>query len=81
MCGEPGDEIDHINGSSSDAANLQLLCDTCHNKKTVANFKPIAKDSHPEEWAKAERLWFRASAQKPVLICDSDSWDSDWKSW
>lgn len=33
-CGKPGDEIDHINGSSSNPKNLQLLCRKCHQGKT-----------------------------------------------
>jgi hypothetical protein len=72
VCGKPGEEIDHISGNSSDPTNLQLLCDPCHNKKTVSTFRYITKDSHPEEWAKAQWLKRRASAKLPMLICDSD---------
>ena len=75
-CGRPGEEIDHISGSSSDPGNLQLLCDTCHNKKTVASFKRITKESHPEEWAKAQWLRKRAAAPEPLLLCDSANWDN-----
>lgn len=37
QCGKPGTEIDHIAGSSSDLANLQLLCKDCHRAKTRRN--------------------------------------------
>lgn len=73
-CGGPGDEIDHIHGSSSDPINLQLLCDACHNKKTVAALKRITKDSHPAEWAAAKWLRQRATAPSPLLPCDSENW-------
>jgi hypothetical protein len=33
-CGAPGSDIDHIDGSSADPENLQLLCRECHNAKT-----------------------------------------------
>lgn len=29
-CSSPGAEIDHIDGDSSDPANLRLLCHTCY---------------------------------------------------
>jgi hypothetical protein len=78
-CGQPGKDIDHISGSSGDPANLQLLCKSCHNKKTVAQFRKITKDSHPEEWAKAQRLKFRAAAKEPMQLCDSRMWNDLWK--
>src|SRR5262249_29900336 len=34
-CGNPGDQIDHISGSSNELENLQLLCRKCHNQKTT----------------------------------------------
>jgi 5-methylcytosine-specific restriction endonuclease McrA len=43
-CGKPGDQIDHIDGSSNDPINLQLLCDPCHRKKTTANFQPASAE-------------------------------------
>lgn len=74
-CGQPGEEIDHISGNSSDPANLQLLCNSCHNKKTVSSFRRITEASHPEEWARWQWLRFRVEAKDPVLICDSDKWN------
>lgn len=34
MCGQPGVEIDHIDGDAGNPANLQLLCRPCHGDKT-----------------------------------------------
>jgi 5-methylcytosine-specific restriction endonuclease McrA len=74
LCGKPGTEIDHISGSSSDPENLQLLCDSCHNNKTVASFVRLTKDSHPEAWEKAQLLKRRAAARLPLQLCDSEDW-------
>lgn len=74
-CGEPAAEIDHIRGSSSALTNLQLLCDRCHNEKTVATFIRITEESHPEAWAKAESLRRRATALQPLQLCDADDWE------
>jgi hypothetical protein len=79
ICGGPGNEIDHISGSSNDPANLRVLCDDCHNKKTVAGFRKITKESDPEEWAKWKGLEKRALAPKPLLLCDDELWESIWK--
>lgn len=39
-CGEPGTEVDHIinlkSGGTNALENLQLLCRSCHNRKTQA---------------------------------------------
>ena len=79
ICGGPGDDIDHISGSSNAPANLQYLCKACHNMKTVAAFRRITKESHPEKWAKSQGLKKRAAAAEPLLLCDSESWRSIWK--
>lgn len=74
ICGQPGTEIDHISGNSNDPSNLQLLCDSCHNKKTIAGFVRITKESHPEAWEKAQSLRKRATAKEPLQVCDSREW-------
>lgn len=79
MCGRPGEEIDHIDGSSNDEGNLQLLCNRCHVEKTVATLVHITKESHPEAWEHAERLRRRAEASAPVQFCDSPEWEKDWR--
>ncbi len=40
-CGQPGTDIDHIDGSSNELKNLQLLCKLCHNEKTKSKFVPL----------------------------------------
>jgi 5-methylcytosine-specific restriction endonuclease McrA len=79
QCGEPGTVIDHILGDSNDPSNLQLLCTSCHDDKTVANFIPITegwKLSHPEKWRRRQWLRWRANQPTPVQLCDdSERWD------
>lgn len=74
VCGAPGAEIDHIRGSGGDTANLQLLCDSCHNKKTVAAFSRITEESHPEVWQRALYLRRRIESVKPLQLSDADEW-------
>lgn len=78
-CGEPGSQIDHILGSSSDLSNLQLLCPKCHNEKTTAGFITITPASHPKEWAKRKLLLARVRAQKTTRLCDSSDWVNLWR--
>jgi 5-methylcytosine-specific restriction endonuclease McrA len=77
-CGKPANEIDHIAGSSSDASNLQLLCDSCHNAKTRRAFVPAT----PAQSAWAKELWdTRIFVDPPVRLCDDDlNWNSAWRT-
>ena len=75
-CGGRGKDVHHIHGSSNHPANLQLLCKTCHNKKTLAKLTSMTEESDPEKWVKWCGLWKRVLAAKPLLLCDSESWDS-----
>lgn len=79
-CGNPGDQIDHISGSSNDLKNLQLLCRDCHNQKTTADFVQITPETHPEEWAKVEALYHRIEITEPLRLCDSEVWENSWRS-
>jgi 5-methylcytosine-specific restriction endonuclease McrA len=79
-CGADGDAIDHIQGSSNDLLNLQLLCFKCHNEKTKAGFTPISPQSHPVQWAKREILISRVRSIDPIRICDHPGWDKLWQS-
>lgn len=74
VCGRPGTEIDHKHGSSNDLENLQLLCDSCHNEKTISTFVRITKESHPEAWDKMQALHRRARAPRPIQLCDAEVW-------
>ncbi|MCI0558417.1 MAG: HNH endonuclease [Nitrososphaera sp.] len=78
-CGKPGNQIDHIHGSSSDLDNLQLLCEWCHNKKTTTGFVKISAETHPEEWVKREALLARIHAARPIRLCDSMEWEQLWQ--
>jgi len=77
-CKQPGKEIDHINGSSPDPSNLQLLCRTCHEDKT---YRDLAKLETDEEIAIAKAIEQRALAEHPVRLCDDAyMWDKVWRS-
>ncbi len=79
ICGQPGDEIDHIGGGSNDPKNLQLLCDECHNRKTRASMVTLTNESHPEAWENAQRLKQRANSRQPIQFCDSLEWGGAWR--
>ena len=75
-CGAPGDEIDHINGSSDSPDNLQLLCRSCHKAKTDLSLRPASDESvrlvhHP--------LWERIRADEPHQPSDASGWA--WRQW
>ncbi|MGH7452359.1 MAG: HNH endonuclease [bacterium] len=83
-CGQPGDQIDHIRGSSNSLENLQLLCRFCHNLKTKASMVTITPDS--PQWekcnAKKNALMKRIDAKKTKRACDDDeAWPSAWRSY
>lgn len=68
-CGEPADEIDHIDGSLSDPGNLQLLCDRCHNEKTRSVMVPATE----EQTAWGTELWAtRVMVEVPVRLGDDE---------
>jgi hypothetical protein len=73
-CGQPGTEIDHIHSSSNELDNLQLLCGTCHNKKTKARFVEITPEDerYAEIDAKRESLRSRIEASEPQRPCDDE---------
>jgi 5-methylcytosine-specific restriction endonuclease McrA len=72
ICGKPGDQIDHVAGSSNDPSNLQLLCDPCHRTKTMTNFAPAG----PKAVAFAHKLRTdRVEPTNPSRPCDDEvSW-------
>ena len=71
-CGAPGDEVDHIKGSSSDSTNLQLLCHECHLEKTHDAMSPA-----PEVLIEgvSRPILRRARNEIPNQPCDSSDWD------
>jgi 5-methylcytosine-specific restriction endonuclease McrA len=77
LCGAPGEEIDHLDGSSPDLNNLRLLCKVCHRKVTEENLVPATA----EEAAEAQALWARVRAVRPRRLCDDEQrWPSGWRT-
>lgn len=76
-CGKPGDEIDHINGSSPDLDNLQLLCGECHRAKTAENMAPASET----ETALIRGLFdLRVAPAEPQLLADDEAaWQHVWR--
>lgn len=72
VCGGVGTEIDHIDGSSNELENLQLLCHDCHVEKTKSRLRVILPmDQRYSEYAKkAAELKRRFEARKPLRLCD-----------
>lgn len=68
-CGEPANQVDHMDGSDNSAGNLQLLCDDCHRAKTYGSLRPA-----PEEESLLLRMvWLvRISPEQPALRCDDE---------
>lgn len=77
MCGGPADQIDHINGSSSDLGNLQLLCGECHHEKTAANFVPASTEMKK---IVLELFLTRVYPENPTRLADDEkSWEGQWR--
>lgn len=71
-CGGPGEEIDHIDGDSSDPDNLQLLCKSCHHVKTAKHLVPASQDQSDRIFA---LLIERVVPDLPAQLCDDEeSW-------
>jgi len=72
ICGAPGNEIDHIKGSSSESVNLQLLCHECHLEKTHDAMGPAPEALVEGVYRPMVR---RARNEVPNQPCDSTDWD------
>lgn len=68
-CGGPGEEIDHINGDSSDPGNLQLLCKNCHHAKTAEHLVPASDEQSDRIFA---MLVERVIPDIPAQLCDDE---------
>ncbi|KTS65028.1 hypothetical protein NS206_05840 [Microbacterium testaceum] len=77
QCGKPGAEIDHIDGSSADLENLQLLCGDCHRAKTAKNMVPASDESR----ALLQAFFVaRVMPDEPTLLADDEAeWASLWR--
>ena len=76
ICGKPGTEIDHIDGSSADPDNLQLLCADCHHTKTAENLVPAST----EQRALLKALFMtRVAPEIPRLLAEDEvTWQTSW---
>jgi 5-methylcytosine-specific restriction endonuclease McrA len=80
-CGKPGTEIDHIHGNSGALQNLQLLCNTCHVKKTKASMAPLSEGSEDfsQHVSKLHLMIQRFEAVRPHRLCDDHrDWPTQW---
>jgi hypothetical protein len=77
ICGEPGEDIDHINGSSPDLGNLRLLCKDCHREVTEKHLVPATGP----ELEKFAELHARIEAPEPLRPCDAVDWARCWRKW
>ncbi len=76
-CGKPGTDIDHINGSSADPSNLQLLCTDCHNTKTDQRLQPA---SPATQQLFDDFLEHRVAPREPLLLADDEQqWATTWR--
>jgi hypothetical protein len=77
-CGAPAVEIDHIDGSSGELDNLQLLCRDCHHAKTAENMAPAS----PKQQSRLQALMVsRVWPDEPKLLSDDEiHWQSLWLS-
>jgi 5-methylcytosine-specific restriction endonuclease McrA len=76
LCGAEGTEIDHIESSSADLANLQLLCRACHRNKTEQMLVPVPLEAQRARAA----LWSRVEASQPLRLCDDqEAWPDAWQ--
>ncbi|WP_244937134.1 HNH endonuclease [Leptospira selangorensis] len=81
-CGKLGTDIDHIQGSSNDLSNLQLLCILCHNEKTISNFRKVdpLDPKFGSIFLKNLDLDKRIKNRKPFKICDDfKKWESSFR--
>jgi hypothetical protein len=77
VCGKQGTEVDHIDGSSPDLDNLQLLCPDCHQAKTSEHLAPAPQ---------ADRTLIlafelsRVLPDEPRLLADDEhEWNLAWR--
>lgn len=77
-CGQPGTQIDHIEGSSPDLSNLRLLCKGCHDEITHSRMRPIVD---AETKRRRDELLIRVHADQPLLPSDAVDWESRRSAW
>jgi 5-methylcytosine-specific restriction endonuclease McrA len=78
LCGEPGTDVDHIDGDANEEANLRLLCPPCHQGVTQQRLGPITDPALRREY---DAILRRALTPLPQRPCDSAGWRTDWRAW
>lgn len=78
LCGQPGEDIDHMNRNSPALQDLRYLCKPCHRTVSEANLVPITK---PEQLLRAFHLLVRTRAPEPMRACDQPDWAANWRAW
>src|SRR5262249_20639108 len=78
ICGAPGTDIDHIAGGDSTLENLQVLCRSCHNKKTIEHLVEVRPGSKSD--LEYRKLLSRIFSRKPRRPCDDEeAWSQMWR--
>ncbi len=82
-CGKPGAKIDHIDDSSDDPSNLQLLCLDCHHAKTREAMTAITNPADRAAVAELHaELASRIDSTAPARACDNEqTWAKAWRTW
>jgi 5-methylcytosine-specific restriction endonuclease McrA len=78
FCGDPGTDIDHIEGDDNGSANLRLLCSPCHQTRTEERLRPITDPAMARAY---DAILRRAFAPRPERPCDRPEWEAGWRTW
>lgn len=76
LCGDPGTEIDHIDGPDGSLANLRLLCTPCHQTATETHLRPTTQGA---DVVLRDQILARVSSKEPIRPCDQPKWN--WRAW
>lgn len=78
ICRNPGDQIDHMDGSANDPSNLRVLCGSCNRGLVLGRMVPTTGEAATLIQAILSRLALRIAAPKPLSLCDGDDWAQTW---
>ena len=83
LCGEKGEEIDHINGPDGCLENLQLLCSDCHRNKTLESIEVADPDDpiYAVIAGRHKKILERIESPVPLRLCDQDDWSIKWREY
>jgi hypothetical protein len=70
LCGKPADQIDHMNGNSSDPDDLRAVCGECNRKESLKNSQPTTPQQQEYLNEMFNDLAARVAASFPILLCD-----------